>query len=73
MGARGKQRFYGNRNKIVRVRNEQAEWMITAISNRLNITYQEAFEHFLDDLEARHAYTWEHLAVLVDKIKASKK
>jgi len=65
MQARGKQRFYGNRNKIVRVRNEQAQWMLQRLSNQLDVTYQGAFELLLDDLEARGSYTWEHLAELI--------
>lgn len=62
-------RFYGNRNKIVRVRNEQAEWMITALANRLNLTWQEAFELLMNEIEARGAFTWEHLGEAVDKFR----
>lgn len=72
MANRSKQRFYGNRNKIVRVRNEQAEWMIQLISNRLGINYQAAFELLMDDLEARSAYTWAHVSEVIDKARAAK-
>lgn len=66
-------RFYGNRNKIIRVRNEQAVWMIQALANRLEITYQEASEVLFNELENRGAFDWEHLASVVDRFRTTSK
>lgn len=69
--SRGKHvRKYGNRNKIVRVRNEQALWMVQKLANNLNMTYQEAFELLCDWLEKRHAFDWEALVTLIDDWRA---
>lgn len=63
-------RKYGNRNKIVRVRNEQAMWMVQKLANNLKVTYQEAFEIWCDWLEARNAYSWEALSTLIDNYRS---
>lgn len=62
-------RRFGNRNRIIRVRNEQAMWMIQSLANKLNLTYQEASEILFDEIESRGAFTWEHLSETVDKFR----
>lgn len=66
-------RFYGNRNKIIRVRNEVAIWYIQGIANRLGITYQEASEAVFDDLEKRGCFDWEAHASLIDRLRIAPK
>lgn len=66
-------RFYGNRNKIVRIRNEQAIWAVQAVANRLGVTYQEAFEFWINHLEEKGAFNWESLSVAVDQFRLALK
>ena len=66
-------RFYGNRNKIVRIRNEQAIWAVQAVANRLGITYQEAFEFWINHLEKRNCFDWDKLCIVIDEFRANKK
>lgn len=56
MNIRSKQRLYGNRNKIVRVRNENFQAMVTMVSFRLNCSYQEAFEYVCNYLTSKEAF-----------------
>lgn len=49
-------RKYGNRNKIVRVRNEYFNAVVYLVAGRLNCTYQEAFEAVCNHLTSKQAF-----------------
>lgn len=54
---RGKfKRFYGNRNKIVRVRNDSMDAVVYLLAERLHCTYQEAFEMVINYQTAKEAF-----------------
>jgi hypothetical protein len=57
-------RKYGNRNKIVRVRNEYFDSVVYLVASRLGWTYQQAFEAVVNYHTSKAAHGLE----LVDKI-----